>query len=126
MAAARQHYCEVEPRLGAGEVRARESEAASVRNEQSNVSSLPRARVSDRRHVGILSRASDAPLAEVAGSMAEHQIDADSTTDHEGAWPVGVVSALGVVAAAVCHPVGVPSTLDIAAAGTGVAGWVAR
>jgi hypothetical protein len=167
LAAERQYYCQVKPRLGADEARARESEAAGMVNERNRVSSLPHARVSDRTHVGILSRASDAPLAQVAGIKAE-RIDAVAVTDHEGAWPVGVVSDLDVVAAAVggtepsalqaaateplavsvdaslrCaaqlmaehgvahlvvldaasgYPVGVLSTLDIAAAYAGVAG----
>jgi CBS domain-containing protein len=166
LAAERQYYCQVKPRL-ADEARARESEAAGMVNERNRVSSLRHARVSDCTHVGILSCASDAPLARVAGIMAE-RIDVVAVTDHEGAWPVGVVSDLDVVAAAVggtgpsalqaaaneplavsadeslqCaarlmaehgvahlvvldaasgYPVGVLSTLDIAAAYAGVAG----
>lgn len=69
-------------------------------NERNRVSSLPHARVSDCTHGGILSCASDAPLAQVAGIMAE-RIEAVAVTDHEGAWPVGIVSDLDVVAAGV-------------------------
>jgi CBS domain-containing protein len=51
-------------------------------------------------HVGILSCASDAPLAEVAGIMSQHRIHAVAVVDHEGGRPIAVVSDLDVVAAA--------------------------
>ena len=51
-------------------------------------------------HHGILSCAADAPLGEVAGLMATHHIHAVAVTDGAGERPIGVVSALDVVAAA--------------------------
>jgi CBS domain-containing protein len=56
-------------------------------------------RVRDVMHRGILSCAGDAPLAEVAGIMAEHRVHAVAVTNGESTRPVGVVSDLDVVAA---------------------------
>jgi predicted transcriptional regulator len=56
-------------------------------------------RVQDVMHRGILSCAGDAPLAEVAGIMAEHRVHAVAVTNGESGRPVGVVSDLDVVAA---------------------------
>jgi CBS domain-containing protein len=61
---------------------------------------LPRVRVSDCMHAGILSCASDAPLAEVASIMSEHRVHAVAVVDRDGGRPVAVVSDLDVVAAA--------------------------
>jgi CBS domain-containing protein len=69
-------------------------------HEQDKAAGLPRVRVSDCMHAGILSCAPDAPLAEVAGIMSEHRVHAVAVIDHAGGRPVGVVSALDVVAAA--------------------------
>lgn len=52
-------------------------------------------------HHGILSCAADAPLGEVAGVMAKHHVHAVAITNGAGERPVGVVSALDVVGAAV-------------------------
>ena len=51
-------------------------------------------------HHGILSCASDAPLGEVAGVMASHHVHAVAVTNGQGRRPVGIASALDVVAAA--------------------------
>ena len=69
-------------------------------NEQNRTAGLPRVRVSDCMHAGILTCASDAPLAEVAGIMTERRVHAVAVVDHEGGRPVAVVSDLDVVAAA--------------------------
>jgi CBS domain-containing protein len=45
-------------------------------NEQNSAPDLPRVRVSDWMHTGILSCTPDAPLAEVAGIMSEHRVHA--------------------------------------------------
>lgn len=82
-------------------------------NEQNRVASLPHARVSDCVHVGILSCASDALVAEAAGIMSEHRLHAVAITVHEGGWPVAVVSDLDVVAAGVSDTE--PSVLQAAA-----------
>jgi CBS domain-containing protein len=70
-------------------------------NEQNRASRRLPVRVSDCMHTGILSCASDAPLAEVAGIMSKHRVHAVAVSDHQGRRPVGVVSDLDVVAAAV-------------------------
>jgi CBS domain-containing protein len=69
-------------------------------NEQNSATVLPRVRVSDCMHAGILSCASDAPLAEVASIMSEHRVHAVAVVDRHGSRPVAVVSDLDVVAAA--------------------------
>ena len=69
-------------------------------HEQHKAGGLPRVRVSDCMHAGILSCASDTPLAEVATMMTEHRIHAVAVVDHDGGRPVGIVSDLDVVAAA--------------------------
>lgn len=51
-------------------------------------------------HHGILSCTPDASLGEVAGVMAEHRVHAVAVTGGTHERPVGVVSALDVVAAA--------------------------
>ena len=68
-------------------------------NEQSTAAGLPRVRVSDCMHAGILSCTSDAPLAEVASIMTEHRVHAVAVTRPDGGRPVGVVSDLDVVTA---------------------------
>jgi CBS domain-containing protein len=50
-------------------------------------------------HAGILSCASDAPLAEVAAIMAKHRVHAVAVNNGNGGRPIGVVSDLDVVAA---------------------------
>jgi CBS domain-containing protein len=75
-------------------------EAEDMINEQHTAAGLPRVRVSDCMHVGILSCTSDAPLAEVAGIMSQHRVHAVAVVDHEGGRPMAVVSDLDVVAAA--------------------------
>jgi CBS domain-containing protein len=52
-------------------------------------------------HAGILSCSADTPLGEVAGVMARNRVHAVAVTKSDGAHPIGVVSALDVVAAAV-------------------------
>lgn len=64
-------------------------------------------------HTGILSCTADAPLAEVAGIMSQHRVHAVAVTQRGGARPVGVVSDLDVVAAAVSGAE--PSALQAAA-----------
>jgi CBS domain-containing protein len=61
---------------------------------------LEHIRVQDIMHHGILSCGGDTPLGEVAGIMAKHHVHAVAVTDVEGKRPLGVVSALDVVAAA--------------------------
>ncbi len=56
-------------------------------------------RVHDCMHAGILSCASDAPLAEVAAIMAKHRVHAVAVNNGNGGRPIGVVSDLDVVAA---------------------------
>jgi CBS domain-containing protein len=51
-------------------------------------------------HHGILSCAADATLGEVAGVMAKHHVHAVAITNGTGRRPVGIASALDVVAAA--------------------------
>jgi CBS domain-containing protein len=82
-------------------------------NEQNRASCLPPVRVSDCMHTGIVSCASDAPLAEVAGIMSKHRVHAVAVSDHQDRRPVGVVSDLDVVAAAVSGAE--PSALQAAA-----------
>jgi CBS domain-containing protein len=60
---------------------------------------LRHVRVSDCMHHGILSCAADAPLAEVAGIMAEHRVHAVVVNDPETGRPFGVVSDLDVTSA---------------------------
>jgi CBS domain-containing protein len=69
-------------------------------NQQNRAAELPRVRVSDCMHAGILSCAPDAPLAEVASIMCEHRVHAVAVVDRDGGRPVAVVSDLDVVAAA--------------------------
>jgi CBS domain-containing protein len=69
-------------------------------NEQNRAAGLPRVRVSDCMHAGILSCTTDAPLTEVAGIMSEHRVHAVAVVDRDGGRPVAVVSDLDVVAAA--------------------------
>lgn len=82
-------------------------------NQTNKLSGLPKVRVADCMHAGILSCAADAPLAEVAGIMAKHGVHAVAVTEHDGARPVGVVSDLDVVAAAASGAE--PSALQAAA-----------
>jgi CBS domain-containing protein len=63
---------------------------------------LDRMRVQDVMHRGLLSCAGDAPLGEVAGIMARHRVHAVAVINGDGRRPVGVVSALDVVAAMAC------------------------
>jgi CBS domain-containing protein len=69
-------------------------------SQQNRAAGLPRVRVSDCMHAGILSCTTDAPLAEVAGIMSEHRVHAVAVVDRDGGRPVAVVSDLDVVAAA--------------------------
>ncbi len=82
-------------------------------NQQNRAAELPRVRVSDCMHAGILSCAPDAPLAEVASIMSEHRVHAVAVVDREGGKPVAVVSDLDVVAAAASGAE--PSALQAAA-----------
>jgi CBS domain-containing protein len=63
------------------------------------VHSLPKVRVRDCMHVGILSCTTDAPLIEVAAIMAKHHVHAVAVKNGSGGRPIGVVSALDVIAA---------------------------
>jgi CBS domain-containing protein len=74
---------------------------------------LDHIRVQDVMHQGILSCSGEAPLGEVAGIMAKHGIHAVAVTNREGSRPIGVVSDLDVVAAAVSGDE--PSALQAAA-----------
>ena len=74
---------------------------------------LDHIRVRDAMHQGILSCSGEAPLEEVAGIMAKHRVHAVVVTSDEGSRPVGVVSDLDVVAAAVSGEA--PSALRAAA-----------
>jgi CBS domain-containing protein len=67
-------------------------------------------------HHRILSCAADAPLGEVAGVMAKHRVHAVAITDGAGQRPLGVVSDLDVVTAAVRAVSGEESTALQAAA----------
>jgi CBS domain-containing protein len=62
---------------------------------------LGRGRVKDCMHHGILSCPADTALAEVAGMMARHSVHAVAITDRPGGRPVGIVTALDVIAALV-------------------------
>jgi len=62
---------------------------------------LDRVSVGDYMNPGILSCGPDTPLGEVAGVMAEHRVHAVAVTGADGTHPIGVASALDVVAAAV-------------------------
>ncbi len=52
-------------------------------------------------HTGILGCEADAPLGEVAGMMASHRVHAVTVNSAETGRPVGVISDLDVVSAAV-------------------------
>jgi CBS domain-containing protein len=82
-------------------------------NDQHSATGLPRVRVSDCMHAGILSCAPDVPLAEVAGIMSAHRVHAVAVIEHAGGRPLGVVSDLDVVAAAASGTE--PSALQAAA-----------
>ena len=82
-------------------------------NEQNRAAGLPRVRVSDCMHAGILTCASETPLAEVAAIMTEHRVHAVAVTRTGGGRPVGVVSDLDVVTAAASGTD--PSALEAAA-----------
>ena len=69
-------------------------------NLTNQVSDVGHIRVADCMHHGIFSCAGDAPLARVATIMSEQQVHAVVVTNSDGGRPVGVVSDLGVVAAA--------------------------
>ncbi len=68
-------------------------------NHRNTASTRAHARVGNCMHTGILSCASDAPLAEVAESMSPNRVHAVAVTDHGHTRPVGIVSDLDVVAA---------------------------
>jgi len=70
-------------------------------NSNNRVSDLVHVRVSDCMHHGILSCPPDAPLAQVAAIIAGRGVHAVVVTDDHRGRPVGVVSDLDVVAAAV-------------------------
>ncbi|MBV8999885.1 MAG: CBS domain-containing protein [Solirubrobacterales bacterium] len=50
---------------------------------------------------GILSCSPNTSLGEVAGIMTKHRVHAVAVTDQDGTHPIGVASALDVVAAAI-------------------------
>jgi CBS domain-containing protein len=62
---------------------------------------LDRVRVGDCMNRGILSCGASTPLGEVAGVMANNRVHAVAVIEADGTHPIGVVSALDVVAAAV-------------------------
>jgi CBS domain-containing protein len=62
---------------------------------------LDHIRVQDVMHRSILRCSVEAPLGEVAGIMARHGVHEVAVTSREGSRPIGVVSDLDVVAAAV-------------------------
>jgi predicted transcriptional regulator len=64
-------------------------------------------------HHGILSCTADAPLGEVARTMAKHRVHAVMITSETGRRPVGVVSDLDVITAAAAS--GEPSAGQVAA-----------
>jgi CBS domain-containing protein len=66
---------------------------------RSNRGGIDHVRVCDCMHRGIVSCPGDAPLGEVAALMSKHRVHAVAVTNGEGQRPVGVVSALDVVAA---------------------------
>jgi CBS domain-containing protein len=61
-------------------------------------SQLQHLRVGDCMHAGVLTCSADTPLVEVAGIMSKHRVHAVAVIDDKR--PIGVVSALDVVAAA--------------------------
>jgi CBS domain-containing protein len=65
----------------------------------SHGSQLQHLRVRDRMHAGVLTCSADTPLGEVAGIMTKHRVHAVAVIDDKRR-PIGVVSALDVVAAA--------------------------
>ena len=65
----------------------------------SDASQLGHVRVRDCMHVGVLTCSADTPLGEVAGIMTKHRVHAVAVID-DRRRPIGVVSALDVVAAA--------------------------
>jgi len=69
-------------------------------NFTSQLSDFGHIRVGDCMHHGILSCTGDAPLAQAAAIMSEQHVHAVAVTNSDGGRPVGVVSDLGVVAAA--------------------------
>ena len=68
-------------------------------NRSSDASQLGHVRVRDCMHVGVLTCSADTPLGEVAGIMTKHRVHAVAVID-DRRRPIGVVSALDVVAAA--------------------------
>ena len=82
-------------------------------NHRNTASTLAHARVGNCMHTGILSCASDAPLAEVAESTSPNRVHAVAVTDHGHTRPVGIVSDLDVVAAVATGTD--PSALQVAA-----------
>ena len=66
-----------------------------------NPPALENIRVGDCMNPGILSCSANTPLGEVAGIMTKHRVHAVAVTDVDGTHPIGVASALDVVAAAV-------------------------
>jgi CBS domain-containing protein len=64
----------------------------------SHGSQLQHLRVRDCMHAGVLTCSADTPLVEVAGIMTKHRVHAVAVIDDKR--PIGVVSALDVVAAA--------------------------
>lgn len=65
----------------------------------SHGSQLEHVRVRDCMHAGVLTCSPDTPLVEVAGIMTKHRVHAVAVIDDKRR-PIGVVSALDVVAAA--------------------------
>jgi len=64
----------------------------------SHASQLEHVRVRDCMHAGVLTCSPDTPLGEVAGIMTKHRVHAVAVVDDKRR-PIGVVSALDVVAA---------------------------
>ena len=65
----------------------------------SHGSQLQHLRVRDCMHAGVLTCSADTPLVDVAGIMTKHRVHAVAVIDDKRR-PIGVVSALDVVAAA--------------------------
>ncbi len=82
---------------GCGSPARRESTAMPDRS--SHGSQLQHLRVRDCMHAGVLTCSADTPLVEVAGIMTKHRVHAVAVIDDKRR-PIGVVSALDVVAAA--------------------------
>jgi CBS domain-containing protein len=74
------------------------AEETGVMTNRTSPPHLMHVRVGECMHDGILSCAGDTPLGEVAGIMAKSRVHAVAVTDGQGMRPIGVVTALDVVA----------------------------